>query len=571
MTVRRLLTVVVFLYTFALSQNPPVSKAPNTSVTEKTLSKEIAAAQRWLEQAKLLTAEVEQDGAQLNTNDAAVSVAQLSRLWWRVEPPRSRQLLDRAIEQVTRIPDNETQEERQNRVRAGFMVVQIATPMISSEEAKRISSELARDLSDPRENAMAKMRQRQAFKSAVSSEIGHGNVAHAAEMMLQGLKDGNSLPDLSMLRWHDPAAADRVFRAALKALPELNYDPGTLVALVRDAFPAVEGTQSAPDELKNALLQTVAEAVLHAPRDENDKNHICMNVQSVMMFMSGAFPPPQWSAMQAVVDDCLPRKGNEPPASAGFKSPQECFKVGAQQCLRLADQEQDPIERKILRFNAISAALAEKNPELALSIYKNLTDEERSSEPDLLINLEDAYHQLGQKFLKNNDRPGFLATLREAPDELRPSLQLTFAEEMLEKGPNPDGLALLAEARAAAKNGIHTLGLYLNLLDLYIRFLPEDASAVTTQVIEGINRVSYPKDELEAMRTRRSLGVRVWQFSVKILNLDPSFLSVSADSIQTPQYRASFRLGLLRCALLQYVRALAAAEKATEQKPGTEK
>lgn len=572
MMVRPVLTVVILACSTALGQNsfPVHSKQPPT--TENKATKDTPASHPWLEKASQYAAELDRDVQQLSTSEAALVNAQMARTWWKLDAGRSRQLLDRAIALVTHVPDNESKEDRQQRVAAGFQVVSIATPMVSSEEIKQVTAELSKGAADPNPMFNAKMQEQRAFTRAVSNEAFRGDPNVAVKMMLDALKDGRGLSGqmIHELRYRDEGLANRVFVEALKALPALNYDWLTVGSLIMDAFPPTEAAKSAPEDLKKALLQVVAEAVLRVPQNDDDRRVICNNMTIVMQFLPGKFPPDTWAAIQGVADGCLHKPGEAPKVSYP-KPPVDCFKVGAQECLRLAETETEPRERSDLRFNAMSAATSEDNPELAISIYKSMTEEERKQEPLMFLQLSDPYDKLGQKYLKNNDRTAFYNMLRDAPDELRVDLQLTFADEMLEKESTPEGLALLAEGRAAlAKNGSPYTYLYLQLLNTYAKRQAGEAPAVMRECIEGLNGISYPKDDLEARRRGMSRGMRPWGVSPKLMDQDAAFLSASADALQSPQWRACFRMGLLQAALRRN-QMESLEKKAVESKPATAK
>jgi len=292
----------------------------------------------------------------------------------------------------------------------------------------------------------------------------------------------------------------------------------------------------------------------------------------VMQYLPGKFPSNTWAAIQAVDDGCSRQSGIAPREHREYaKPPVDCSKVGAQECLRLAETETDSGERSNLRFNAMSVAAAEDNPELAISIYKSMTEEERKQEPLMFLQLSDPYEKLGQKYLKNNDRTAFYNMLRDAPDELRVDMQLTFADEMLDKATTPEGLALLAEARASlAKNGSPYLHFYLQLLNTYAKRLPGETPAVMRECIEGLNAISYPKDDREAMQHGMSRGMKPWTLSPALMDQDAAFLSASADALQSPEWRACFRMGLLQAALRRN-QLESLEKKAIESKPATAK
>lgn len=551
MMIRPVLTFIVLVCSVALAQNVPASQsAKQSSPTQKKSAQESPTQHPWLERAQLLEAQLDQDMAQLSVPDAAIVDAQMSRSWWKLDPQRSRQLLDRAIELVTRAPQNEVKEDREARIKAGFQVISIATPMVGSEEARRIAAELSKGSEDPREKGMAAMQEWQALARAISIEASQGDPQRAAKMMLEAIDQGKGLlTSLGGLRFRDPELANRVFREALKALPSLNYDFRTVSILTMDAFPPSVAMKSPPEELQKALLAVAAEAVLHPPQNDDDKRNICNNVTRMMESMQGKFSPQKWAAIEAVSDSCMPKDRPKVERSS-VDANTDCIKAGAQECVRLAEASKDVDTRGSLKENAIMAATQEQNPELAVAIYKGMSEEERRQDPTSYANALEPYDQLGQKYLKNHDRNSFFTMLREAPEEIQTRLHLMFADEMLEKESTPDGLSLLNEARASlAKHGSPDPDLYLQLLNTYARRLPGEAPAVMQECIEGLNRVEYPKSDTEAFRRRTSRMVRAWGLTPKLLDLDATFLAASAASLQVPQWRASFRMGLVHAAL----------------------
>lgn len=534
-------------------QAPP----QQSTKSEKKSSKDVPPSHPWVERARLITAEIEHDSGQLGPYDAALVNARLAQMWWkRDETARARQWLDLASAAVTRIPANESAKERQQRLDAGYEIVTIATPL-DRAEAKRIRDELGKGAIN---GGYAAYRANAAIERAAFEQALRGDPNVAARLMSEDLGDGGHLSsqNLGLLRSKSPELADRIFREALEAATANNYDPQTVSSLAEDAYPEHPSAdvKGPPEELRQALLRLLAQAALRVPQNEDDRQTVCTNAAQAVKWL-GRFPQQQAAAIQSIFDGCNSNPGggtNVPPG--GAKAEVDCHQVGARECLRLADAEPDANRRSNLRLNALFAAdETEHDPELAITIYRSLSKEEREKAPGLELMMLNPYANLGEKYLKDKDANSFYNMLNDVDGTLRLRLQMIFAGEFMDQGKTPDAVTLLADARATLeRTGSSDTGVYLQLANMYARYLPTDAPYALREAVGGLNRIEAEtpnRPERHRAPTPADRLMRPIRMSPAFLDFDSSALSETLNSLESVRMRESLRLGLLQAALLR--------------------
>lgn len=529
----------------------------------------------WLLRARRLTEDLLRDADALGPNDRALLWARLGEAWWAEDPERARAWLRKAVEQVEAVPSREGAAERARRLKAARWLLRVVAPKDPDSRARLLSvfdaDAARRDAAPSHDNAEALM---QAAVAALKQDP-----SLAAELGAASLRAGYSprVPELLWgLRVRDPKLADALFGRALSAA-RASYDGDLLNSLRYVAFTDFqESTRKIPeppDALRAELLKVYLEYVRRGAEAGGDQSSFC---SAVAAFVSPLLPhyerllPQQAGAVREATTRC--RAAASPltrmRAEEALRE-QPLNSVDA--LLEAADKTDDAAGRTSYRFRAAQTAAGRRDLKRAVEILDLIDAEARKVMGGMWEKWRAEWAAaLALEALERDDLQGAYRALDAAPADLRPVVEILFAEKL----PAGESRVSAEKLIEAARKGLPGLKAsdeeraywYVRLLKLYAGHAPLYAPGVLKEAVAAINLADKPRSSFASGPADAVLGDGGVAQSLPPSLLDADELATLeiVGTLSSPVSRAQARLSLLRESLERHRKTPAA-------KPGAPK
>jgi hypothetical protein len=378
---------------------------------------------------------------------------------------------------------------------------------------------------------------------------------------LLNMAGAGSLVDATYSRLHvrNAAVADQFLREAIAAARSA-YDPRMLEGISWAAFGNIglqvdPPTESpVPEELRSAILNVIAEAMLRPAQSEEDQKNICLASLTAARLIS-KFPPDVGGQVRAAIESC---KGKTVPAVARTVDAELSgkFSGSPDELLRAAADESSASTRATMKMQA-AVKLAEKDPVRALDVLDSIPPEDRRMigiRPHLALQAFSAAY-------KTHDTVAMQRILDHTPDDDRPDVLLNAATVAFRAKDNALGFAYLRDARGVMQkwNPQDDWRPFLTLLNLYAQHMPAETVHVMAEAMAGMARVK-PRDTSRIEKTGPPVirippmgdELRIVNIDPAVLDIDPLYVAASIKQIDDPASRTVLRLGLLQDCLRRY-------------------
>lgn len=518
-----------------------------------------AARALWFVRSQSITEELIKDASDLPPSARALLWARLGELWWQEEREKARSWLLKAVAIVEDVPNREGSDERSRRLNTARALLQIITPLdqvISRKLIPILDERGEGQASDEREaNADAVIR--------AAIVLVEKNPERAAEMGTLALRIGRPSDIASLifaLRGTDTRLSEALFGQALVATRQ-TLAPELLHSLTRAAFPTESQIKTKmpelPDLLRRELLRLHI-AYLEANRiTPETRNSICVGIVSFILPVVGQ------------IDRLLPEQG-----AFARQSVNQCQSLNplAQQLvddslrqqplqtiddfLKAADDAQDLKVRTVYQYRAAALAKNRKDYERALQILDSMSKESR----EFMQGSWEAYRwEWAARSAIDHFKNGELFEMRKVmdgvPANLQPLAKLAFISYLPEKR-NKEAdptLEYLNDGRIGLGRSNLTdsdkKAWYLGLLELTVRYKPDDAIAVLTETVTVLNKAEKTGRD-EDRQTRESLLEPISKnLSATLLEMDEYAVKKAISTISATDTRVRVRLDLLQACL----------------------
>lgn len=519
-----------------------------------------AARALWLVRSQSITEELIKDGGDLPSSARALLWARLGELWWQEEREKARSWLLKAVAIVEDVPNREGSDERSRRLNTARALLQIITPLDQAISKKLIPILDERggegQASDEREaNADALIR------AAIA--LVEKNPERAAEMGALALRIGRPSDIASLifaLRGTDTRLSEALFGQALIAARQ-TLAPELLHSLTRAAFPTESQIktkmQELPDPLRRELLRLHI-AYLEANRvTPETRNSICLGIVSFILPVVGQ------------IDRLLPEQG-----AFARQSVNQCQSLSplAQQVvddslrqqplrtiddlLKAADDAQDLKVRSVYQYRAAALATKKKDYQRALQILDSMSKEGR----EFMQGSWEAYRwewaaRLAIKHFQNGELFEMRKVMEGVPTNLQPLAKLAFISYLPEKRNKETDptLEYLNDGRIGLGRSSLTdsdkAASYLGLLELTVRYKPDDAIAVLNEAVAVLNKADKARRDHD-LETRELLLEPISRnLSSTLLEMDEYAVKKAISTISATDTRVRVRLDLLQTCL----------------------
>jgi hypothetical protein len=518
----------------------------------------------WLVRSQTITDDLIRDSAALTSLEQTTLWARLAQRWWREDPEKSRAWMLKAIAAVEAVPNRENPTERSQRLSTARLLLNIVTPL-----DQKLSKRLAAVLSDDAEHMADAERAANAdglIEAAMS--LVDKEPLRAAELGTLALRIG-APPQIvwliSRLRRKEAGLADSLYAQTIEiARQTMNQE--LINSLTQMTFPeSMEpGIQAGglPDELRTELLKLDIVFLQANPISAENRGSICTSVTAFigpvlthfdrLLPQQAAFARQSVSQCQASTSPQIRQRAEDALRDQPLKTVDDLLKA--------ADDAQNVKVSTLYLYRAAALAKEQNDLDRALKILDSMTAEAR----ELMGGSWEAYRwQWGALAALNHFRSGDIYGMRlvinGAPADLRPFVLIAIVSQLPpnnDKGINP-ALQLLDEARTSLRRSsvpdAEKWSWYFELLQLTVKYQPEQANAALKDAVAALNRAEQAKEKDSAQDKNKTSSLDTSEISrtlpASLLEMDEYAVKEAVSSITSPYTRTQVRLELLNVCL----------------------
>jgi hypothetical protein len=535
------ITSLLFAGALALSQQTnPAGKPEASPRPAETGNAESAA--HWRERAELLTAQILEDEQRLGAWMAPVLRARLCSVWTKTDAKRAAQWCAEALSSVTRASMNESDEQRERRLRAATTVLKVELPIYLP--AKAAAAELLEQIKSWQNHAAPEIRSWTLRSMGVAAfELAADDPQQAAELVRSTLAAGNvfnAMTALDRLSSRYPQLGEQLMLEAVAAVNADRDDPNNLTWLTQRIGRA-DGGLTLPPAVESALLQTLAAVTLDVSDDPKRVRYRC-TVSWEAARLLASFPPSQAGQIRAAIEQCKNSVPSDTLLKSSLREGESQLKT-ADDYLTAASLSDDVAVRARFKVTAAGLTVGE-SPDRALEIIDSL----RNSY---------AIGVLGQA-VRRHDFARVFEVVERSPKGAKAGL-LLMAAQLMARSRDPDSARmLLREARKALETGpADRYDTYVGMVQLTARISAPDLPFALRQFVAGINERDAtwpPKNPQPNQGYAPPFGFELEPFEISdaLLAVGEAELRADTESLVRAGQRETFRLSLLKVTLSRY-------------------
>jgi len=510
----------------------------------------------WLIRSQTITTSLLKDVVALNAFNRAILFARLGDVWWKDDQERARAWMQKAIETVAYIPDQDPDEHTRRTATA-----RIILKIISARDEK-LGRRVKEIIAASQEHDSNKDRDRNA--DALMDEalaLVESDPQRAALLGAESLRVGRPRMLFSLLwRLHsrNPKLSDALFMQGVAVVRE-KFNDDILVSLLRFAFPVlVEIEPSEPalsDPLRAQVLLLVASHFRNTMMGAESKAAQCSSIMGfiyttapLLTEFERLLPAEESSLVRQLLVDCQSRDSivRQRVEDAQNGTPLKTV----DDLLKAAEKARDMKARTLLQLRAAQLAAHQDEFERANKILDDMDDEARKF-------LEGSWEAFRWEWgvaaaldhLKHDDLAGLRRTIESTPAGARATVQISLA--IVLRG-DESNRSLATELTQSGRQGLSKSGLpddeiaawHLTLLILYAKFLPEESFAVLRETVAALNR-EPARAYVEVIRNELTEADTDYRFPVWMLATDEFAFLSAVSAVESPVKRARIKLELL--------------------------
>lgn len=532
-------------------------------------------ARTWLEEAKILTAEIQADYSGLEPYDETIIWARLGVIWWDTDQRNAEQMMKMALSNVSRAQQNERIEHKATRLKAFGLVLTIAAPFMKME-VDELLPKLEEQLDELIRTPEGKQSARQVGYSISSglAVIGQRSdpqwIANMTRLKLRAAADSTNLQTALLQLSSSPATARSLYEDAISLASQGND------SLFWDLMQSTRFDTEDPrakvitPELKQQAATALRDRFLR-PGDAAEGTTSCDLATTVRMSLN-SFDVSDRALLEQKVAECKRMDEQKRPDaySVNVLDPE----LTVDELERMVAEERNVRNRYTLREQTAMRIMArEKDPLRALRLWDNITQEERDSEPSWAEQRFDVVRECLSLFYKQHNFKAFEDMIVGSPDEIRSKTALEAVALLLSHEEKQWAVLFLITGRKAlTEHPSEDTGLYLQLANFYHALLPAEDGQVLREVIAGLNVAPVYEDEPGLMwpkhDKKRLHHFPFWRQLMPVhlpstLN-DPRISRLVIDTLKYPQGRQCLRLGMLKAEIERHEQAQKHVAQLTE-------
>ena len=549
----------------SLAQTVPPSKPspPAKKLAESDPEEHKKLLTLWHDRAMSFTGAATDDGWRIPRLRSVLN-ARLADAWWKIDPQRARPWLEEAIDGVLHSSPKEPEELHKQRLQSAQIVFEIAD-RYDRENANKILAmlmdEAGKETSDSDSQISSEVAN-SIFQTAVDS-ADQNDVQRVEQLgnRLVELHDpgGNLSGVIFQLSIKNPAAAETYFIGALDTAATAN-DYYSVWDLVQYILPVDSQLPPPSQGAKEQAIRVAGQMLTQVPQNAQQAETYCQAAPLLAERMLPLLPAAQQGLTQAALQNCQ----NSSDDGKTKSNSHNCDT--ADDCLARAALATSPEESAAWKTHAARHARHEKDLSRAVDIMLSFTPEEKEADAIWDADYLNFCFEALQQLYKLRDSNKIQQMLDRSPDEVRPGVMLHFAAVLSGNKDVPYATSMLTGARASLeKHAVQNPIVYIELLSLYTRLLPDDAPQALSFAIAGFNQISYPDFEKERAKNKKKLlfrwgkpGERLEPIRIDgaMVDKDEPYVTAALKTVEDPETRIAFRLTFLRYSLKQYEKEL---------------
>lgn len=501
----------------------------------------------WQQRTEQVLADLLTVKSQLDEDSKLVLPARLCAAYFTVDIERARGWCLEALEKVSYTPQNETESSRQHRMAMARALLQIIGGLDRHyrEWLEGVLNEGVRGAARDDRPLVASALASAAASSVVSPAADRAEMLNHANDLAVTM---SGIRAIIALNGSDPTRAGQLLQSTIARI-EASADPASYVALTQTIFPVgVTNSPMVPSAWREQTIKALANYVTTVLDTKTRTGDRCPpEIVSETRRLQSQLTDAARASMAPVLQRCqqvsVAKQTSPQPAGPNPRTLNT-----TDDWLNAAQQVSVPGYRAQYKLNAaMHAARDDRDFERALTIYDEMTKEERKGLPVEVLRYEVAI-RAAVLLWKNGEHDRALKIL----DQFQPGTELSGYLDVFEQLSVSQGSAanvLLDIARTKLTVYSENPGSYVRIINLYGRTFPEIVPEVLRPALESLaNWQPHSKEEVDAGGTYYSPldhNLQPLRLEPKIATLDADLLTATAKALPSDGIRASVDLFLL--------------------------
>jgi hypothetical protein len=499
------------------------------------------------------------DAVALDTLDRSLLWGRLGQIWWKNDPPKARAWIQKALDTVESVSEQDKPDVRRRKVSAERALLTIIAPLDRKLSA-RLTALLTSD-----SNQTSKDERNGNAEALVNTGLTvlETDPELAAHLGAASLRTGRtSLLTILMqrLRSRENSLADTLFNQTL-TVARGEYDPQLLSILTSVAFPTTldpyAKAPAPPDELCTALLGVIAADLQRLAGSSGDSSEACEIAQIATPLISqfNRLLPQGVGVVQSTVSACR-RQLNEPSRPQTDDTTREQPLKSVSDLLDAARAAKNADLRLRYLARAIQMAAHQKEYERALAILDGMSGEDREQFGKPWKNWRWEYASAAAYlYFKRQNISMMNKIVEDTPADIRPLAQIYLANQVSADGDREFAFKIFDEARQglakADLSNAAKAGRYLEIARQYVKLQPAESVNALREAVKSLNRIEPLNggDASDASRGDARPGLPPIEMPAAFLEIDDLGTRQALSGIQAPLMRSQLRLGLLKASL----------------------
>ncbi|GEM_PF-1968413 len=517
----------------------------------------------WLIRSQSLTDDITKDFTFLNSIESALLRARLAETWWESDRARARQWALQAIDIVERVPNKESDAERNFRLSIARAILRILAP-----KDFKLSQKLVSVFTDESNNAFSNNRDANA-KALIEAALllvptDPQRATDLGISALQICRHPDFMNLIMNMRPSDAMLADKLLRIALNITKETD-DKDWLNAIKYAVFPELINagfTIAAPSEpFRRELLSIFLDQIQRMEVAQKSKEEICYLVLGHIAPLKNQYAnllPDRVGQLQLTLAKC--------PSDFSYLSQPKTDNENnntllntIDDLLKAADNAKDKKAKSLLLLRAVQMAFRKKDFTRAIEILDNFDDESRELQKEIwgYVRYTCAVEVAVEKF-NRGDMTAMNEVIKAVPDYLQPLAQINLVKKL----PKTASRQLIIETLNEAAKGITRSSVsdeekqefYFALTQLYAQNeMFAEAADAYKEAIAVLNHREKSSPRKENDKIQYALNYQLPQsFPPLLLDNQEQLIKDAVGSIDSLFIRTVFRLAFLKFEIKQH-------------------
>ncbi len=526
--------------------------------------------QKWLTRSKLLTDSIIAEKSKISEDSLILIQAKLALLWRKTDKTLSDEWFSKAVDTLTKLNSDETEESKARRFRVAGNLLKIIPAdnlllqqkiikflVAEAEKNNNISNKEVADVIAQTALNVLNDNPEQAFNLGILSMQLDTDAPQFG-------KTDNIIKLLTQLALKKQSLGDKLFlRGLFYSLR--NNDSISTISLVSLAFISLEG-KILSDKIHKDLLSALTNSLVKLTQDLSNKKDVCQMADWGLSLKQHfeKYLPEGLSTFQILSNQCQQETNKN---ESNSSSSNNIIPKAVDDLLREAAESKDEAKYS----QAFNILAQKKDFDRIISVLDNMAEEDRKilgfigDIPSWSYYRWKYAYQLALLQIRLNNFSDANRVIEKTPKSLQPIVQVKIADTIISQRDNKLLATDLMES--ARKNMLRVefanlrVDLYVLLLNHYASIQPYEALTIFRETVKVINLADYVQEnekESELVEIDMSKAIEVPVTLLETNEID--FMNNLAD-VKSPNSRIQIKLGLLKSSLQTYINEKSKVEK----------